>query len=411
MSEEFKPLAERTSERMAALLDDNRSIFTKPMKEDGTSQFIMPINAKTKQPYKGTAALVLLMQNRRDPRWLSYDQASFNKTPVKRGAYGTLIEFPSMNELRQRTENGQPVMRENGQPKMERVKLQEPVTVQAFLFNGKDLMNLKNGEVKPHDRTPTERAQMILDNSGAKMGPGLDTDNYDQKADTIYMRTKQAFEKPELYYAAALHQLAHWTAHESRLNRPDMFKVGSDQVFKEELRANIASILISAQLNLPYELGEHEAYLKDWATLMKDEPHELFKAAADAQQIADYVMKLELSMEQKQSANQAQSAGKLAEGMEIAYNNTTYKILEKLTKGKGGFKIEDMGTGEKIRMTPANGLYKSLLNQLNDPDRGADLGRGREQVEEQERGHEQGEEQEEEMAEAVEETTSRSRKR
>lgn len=403
MNEEFKPLAEHTSERMASLLNDNRSIFTKPMKEDGTSQFVMPVNAKTKQPYKGAAALVLLMQNRRDPRWLSYEQARFNKTPVRKGAYGTLIEFPSTNELRQKMENGQPVVKENGQPKMERVKLEEPVTVQAFLFNGKDLMNLKNGEVKPPEKTPMDRAQAIIDNSQITLDPGGMVTGYDRDTDSIRFGDRNIFEAPELYFSAILHELAHATQHESRLNRPNPDLPESDQLVREELRANIASIFISAQLNLPYDIHEHQHFHTDWARLLKEEPQELFKAAADAQQIADYVMNLEVSREQKQDAGQKQAAAKLAEGMEIDYNNTTYKVLQK--QAKGAFKIEDVTTGEKIRITPANGLYKSLLNQLNNPGQTEDVDRGREQEEEQAQDEEQ------ELAEAAEETTTRSRRR
>lgn len=402
MSEQFKPLAEQTGERMANLLNDNRSIFTKPMKEDGTSQFVMPINARTKQRYSGAAALVLLMQNRRDPRWLSYDQARFNKTPVRKGAYGTLIEFNSTNELRQKTENGQPVMKENGQPKMERVKLDEPVTVQAFLFNGKDLSGLKNGEVKTNPLTPIERAQAIIDNSQVNIlkEEGWQT-HYNPSTDFIYMAEEHEFEKPELYYATVLHELAHWTGHESRLNRPATDSPASDQLVREELRANIASILISAQLNLPYELGHHEQYLKDWAKLLKEEPHELFKAANDAQKIADYVTGLEKNREIKQDKDnkQIQSAGKLAEGMEIDYNNTTYKVLQK--QNKGAFKIEDMNTNEKIRITPSNGLYKSLLNQLNSPDQNREVEREREQEQEEKP----------ELVEAEEQTQTRSRRR
>uniref|UniRef100_UPI0025EA9D78 ArdC-like ssDNA-binding domain-containing protein n=1 Tax=uncultured Mucilaginibacter sp. TaxID=797541 RepID=UPI0025EA9D78 len=209
MSETYKPLPEQISDRMVNLLKDGRSIFTKPMKEDGTSQFVMPINAKTKQSYKGATALVLLMQNRRDPRWLSYDQAGYNKTPVKKGAHGTLIEFYSDNKLQQATENGQPVVKENGKPKMERVKLEEPVKVDAWLFNGKDLTNLKELKPKAQELSPTERAQAILDSSGVKLEPeGLVT-NYERASDTIHMPGKDEFEKPELYYATALHELVH----------------------------------------------------------------------------------------------------------------------------------------------------------------------------------------------------------
>jgi len=404
MSEQFKPLAEQTGERMANLLNDNRSIFTKPMKEDGTSQFVMPINARTKQRYSGAAALVLLMQNRRDPRWLSYDQARFNKTPVRKGAYGTLIEFASTNDLRQKMENGQPVMKENGQPKMERVKLDEPVTVQVFMFNGKDLQGLKNGEVKTNPLTPIERAQLIIENSQVNIlkEEGWKT-HYNPSTVFIYAAEEHEFEKPELYYAAVLHELAHWTGHESRLNRPLTDSPAPDQLAREELRANIASILISAQLNLPYDLGHHESYLKDWAKLLKEEPQELFKAANDAQKIADYVTGLEKNREVKQEKDtkQTQSAGKFAEGMEIDYNNTTYKVLQK--QSKGAFKIEDMTTHEKIKITPSNGLYKSLLNQLNNPGQSRAVETGRE--------HEQEHEEDMVEAESEEQTQTRSRRR
>jgi antirestriction protein ArdC len=409
MSEQFKPLAEQVSEKMANLLSDNRSIFTKSMKDDGTSQFMMPVNARTKMPYKGPSALILLMQNRRDPRWLTYDQARFNKTPVKRGAHGVMIEFGSTNELRQKTENGQPVMKENGQPKMERVKLDEPVTVQAFMYNGKDLMNLKTGEVKPNPLTPVERAQVILENSGVGIERPVEMTHYDRSSDTIRMPAMDEFEKPELYYAVALHELAHATAHETRLNRPDLDHADFDDLAKEELRTNIASILISAELNLPFNLGEHDSFLIPWAQILKENPNELFNAASDAQKIADFVVGLERQVGQKQEASQSQVNGKLKEGMEIAYNSTTYKILEK--QNKGAFKIEDMTTNQKIRITQTSGLYKSLLKQLNDPGQGQVTEKQQKPEKEQEQDRRQEQDEELELAAAETETKSHSRKR
>ena len=396
MSENYKPLPEQISDRMVNLLKDGRSIFTKPMKEDGTSQFVMPVNAKTKQSYKGATALVLLMQNRRDPRWLSYDQASYNKTPVKKGAHGTLIEFYSDNKLQQATENGQPVVKENGKPKMERVKLAEPVKVDAWLFNGKDLTNLKELKIKPQDLTPMERAQAILDSSKVKFEPeGLVT-HYERASDTIHMPGRDEFEKPELYYATALHELAHATSHETRLDRPDWDHPDYDNLATEELRANIASILISAELNLPFVLGEHEGFLVPWSQILQENPNELFTAADDAQKMADFVLGLEPKREQQQAVTaQKEVAAKLSEGLEIPYNETVYKVLEK--QSKGAFKIEDMSTGEKIKITPTTGLYKSLLNELNNPGQSKEM--AREQA------------QEPELAMAEEESTNYSRKR
>lgn len=378
MTEQFKPLAEQVSEKMVSLLNDSRSIFTKPIRDDGTSQFVMPVNARTKQKYTGAAALVLLMQNRRDPRWLSFDQASFNKTPVKKGAHGTLIEFRSSNELRPKTLNGEPVLTKNGKPKFERAKLDEPKTVQAWLYNGKDLNNLKALQPKQNDRPPLERAQDILDKSGVKFGPEGEVTHYDRTTDTIHMPAREAFEKPRQYYAVALHELAHATLHESRLDQKEGIPNSSDQLVREELRTNIASILVSAELNLPFELDEHAAYLADWAKLLTEEPQELFKAAADAQQIADHIIGLGTVRAEQLDTKQVQPAAKLAEGMEIAHNNTTYRILEK--QSRGAFRIQDLATGDKIRITPSTGLYKALTDQLNGRERAGSMPREKEQA-------------------------------
>jgi len=383
MSEQFKPLADQVSERMVNLLNDNRSIFTKPQKEDGSSQFVLPINARSKQKYTGPAALVLIMQNRRDPRWLSFDKALYNKTPVKKGAYGTLIEFMSSNELRPKTENGKAVLNKEGNQKMERVKLDVPVPVQAWLYNGKDLVGLRELKVKPAPLSPTERAQAMLDHSGTKQNPAA----------------IKTYDSPQLYYAAALHHLAHETA---KTALPEI----TDKA-REELRTNIASILVGAELNLPYLLDGHQEYLKQWATLLKDDPKELFNAATDAQHIADKVMGYEAKREQQQdtkqeqsqSAKQTQTPAKLTEGMEIAYKETTFKVLQE--QSRGAVKIEDLTTGDKLRIKPSDGLYKSLVSQLNNP------------VQHEVREQEQEQEQEEEleMAETEEQTKSYSRRR
>lgn len=371
MNENEKSLSEKVTEKMVGLLNEERSIFTKAVKEDGTSQFLMPINARTKQPYRGAAALVLIMQNRRDPRWLTYDQAKFNRTPVKRGAYGVEIEFNSTRELRQKVENGQPVRKEDGKPKMERIKLDEPVTVSAKMFNGKDLMNLKAGEVKTPELTPTERAQLIIDNSKVQFNHTSDFVHYDRKTDTVNMSPKESFESPELYYSAALHGLAHAATHESRLNAPEIDHPDFDALAKEELRTNIASIMLSAQLNLPYDVSEHRSFLTPWSQILQENPDELFEAANDAQKMADYVTQFERNVAQKVEVVQDQKqlpTGKLEVGLEIPYNNTAYKVLEK--QSKGAFKIEDLTSRQKIKITPSMGLYKSLVNQLNNSEAG-----------------------------------------
>src|ERR1700712_738468 len=97
MSKEFKPLPEQISEKMIAAIKDGKSIFEKPMNKDGTSQFVQPFNPSTGKKYSAQAALILMMADKPDPRWMTANQASFNKTHVLKESKGTLINFFSNN--------------------------------------------------------------------------------------------------------------------------------------------------------------------------------------------------------------------------------------------------------------------------------------------------------------------------
>ncbi|MGO4880940.1 MAG: zincin-like metallopeptidase domain-containing protein, partial [Bryobacteraceae bacterium] len=53
----------------------------------------------------------------------------------------------------------------------------------------------------------------------------------------------EAFKDAPGYYGTALHELAHWTGHPSRLNRPTLqesYRFGDLNYAKEELRAELA---------------------------------------------------------------------------------------------------------------------------------------------------------------------------
>lgn len=381
MSKEFKPLPEQISDKMIAAIKDGKSIFEKPMNADGTSQFVQPFNASTGKKYTGPAALILLMQDKEDPRWMTSNQASFNKTHVLKGSKGTLINFFTNNVTRPVMENGEQVKKENGFPKTERVTLDKPQLVDAWLFNGSQLNEMPEYQPEPQLLSPIERAQNILDASAAKIeDAGLLTD-YDRKKDTLMLPPRENFDPQELYYATALHELLHWTAHESRLNRPED-QPGSDTLIREELRANLASVMISAELNLPYDVSDHVGYLNAFAQLMKEDPKELFKAASDAQKMADFVMGLEPKIElEQQVAAEKSNPNKLEKGDVINYNGSQYTVLEKLKN-----KVYDMQKDdEKFKLSSKHGLYNSLLEAKKNPqelDRSLSVEENQEQEEE-----------------------------
>ena len=373
MSTPFKPLSEQIASKMIADLKAGTSIFQRP---NNSMNSALPFNIESGHRYAGPSALVLLMQKRDDPRWATSNQANRNHTAVVKGATGTLINFMSSYEYQKVVDGeGQPVLKENGKQRTERVKLDEPKQVEAWLFNGEQLRKLAKWEKEPMDLSPSARAQVILDNSRAVIEHGGDDMFYDTHSDTIALPEMEQFKNPEQYYAEALHQLAHWTAAEDRLNRP--VEGGADQslMAREELRTNLASFFLSKELNLPYDLNDHIGYLNSWSQLLKEEPAELFKAASDAQKIIDHIMafeqkveeKLEVVHENEVTEGKQQSGGdlqkfnpqRLSKGEVIPHNGTEFKVLAELKNNV--YQMQDLADNRKFKMSPKSGLFASLI--------------------------------------------------
>ena len=397
---QFKPLSEKIAGKMIADLKTGNSIFQRP---NNGLHSALPFNIESGHKYVGPSALVLLMQKRDDPRWATFNQANRNHTAVMKQMTGTFINFLSSYEIQKVVdEEGQPVLKENGKQRTERVKLEQPKEVDALLFNGEQLRKLPKWEKEPNMLSPAERAEVILTNSKAMIEHGGDDMFYDTRSDTIILPEMEQFASPEQYYAEALHQMAHWTAAEGRLNRPHESSIDQLTNLREELRTNLASLFISKELNLPYELNYHEAYVNSWAALLKDEPGELFKAANDAQKIVDQVLGFEKQVEEKQEEEQHEDeeehqeqkqetdhetgqddtrivADKLNKGEVIPHNGTEFKVLAEL-KNKV-YQMQDLGDKRKFKMGSDSGLFTALLEAKNNSQ---EVVLNREQVNEEE---------------------------
>ncbi len=67
-------------------------------------------------------------------------------------------------------------------------------------------------------------------------------------------------------------------------------RFGSGAYAQEELRAELASVFIGAELGLPSDIPNHASYIKSWIKALKEDKREIFRAAADAQKITDYLL-------------------------------------------------------------------------------------------------------------------------
>ncbi|PAW95455.1 hypothetical protein CKK33_18895 [Mucilaginibacter sp. MD40] len=366
MSKNFKALPVQLSDKLIAEIKEGNSLFQKSIKDNGMPAFVKPINPTTGKGYSAMNALILGMQRHDDPRWMSADAARYAGNWVKKDEKGTLIEFPKTSDIQAiRTAEGKTIKDDQGVTQTKTVEFDKPQRGQAFLFNAeqmKDIMPLDEFFQKQEaEQTldPTERAMKLVHDSKVEIIHGGQEAYYDKQHDVIFLPEPETFGNEVKYLQAAIHQLAHATGHESRLNRPMEGKFGSMEYAREELRAAIAGVLIGGELKIGHNFGHQAAYMNSFAKILKDEPFEIAKASRDAQKIANLLLGVNQKREQKQGAE----AG-FKKGDEIAYMDTTYKVLE--TYKTKSIKVEDAEGTRKV-LKPEYGLYKSLLEAKTNP--------------------------------------------
>ncbi len=155
------------------------------------------------------------------------------------------------------------------------------------------------------DFQPAEEA---IAATGAEIRHGGNRAYFDTLNDYIQMPIKGAFDSEAAYYGTALHELGHWTGHESRLNRIDkLARFGDRSYSAEELVAELAGAFLTAALGIPNErtLNNAAAYLGHWLDVLRSDNRAIFTAATAASAAADYV--LDFSRQVEQPAEEAEA--------------------------------------------------------------------------------------------------------
>ena len=370
---ETKPLSlhEQVASRLIEMLKLGTSPWMKPWNSDGAGVFQFPYNAQTGNRYRGINALHLLMSGREDPRWLTFKQAESMQAKVNKGEKGTLIQFVKTHQQKTlRDEKGRVVFDELGNAVVERLTLARPLVSNAWVFNAAQISGLDPLESlsqKPLTWDPVLRAEELIGASGAEINHRyIDSAYYDMRYDSITLPQRNQFDSAALYYATALHELAHWSGHPSRLNRASLINSGIKEYSKEELRAEIASMIIGSELGIGHNPSQHASYVESWVSILEDTPFEIHAAAADAEKIADFLLSMErkISLQtDQQMAPPSLKAGQgyLLLGDEIAYKDSIYRVDAHLKQGR--LKMQQHPSGLQFILSSADPLYASLLQQ------------------------------------------------
>ena len=304
-----KPFHETVAEKLIEQLKEGTAPWQKPW-QAGDPGAVIPINPTTGKRYRGINAIHLMSQGHTDQRWMTYKQASAVDAQVRKGERGTPIQYWKFSEEHDKLDaSGKPVLDTKGEPIKQTVKLERPRVFFATVFNAEQIDGLPTIQArKQQDWNAVERAEQILQASGAVIRHGEQNRAFYRPAtDSIHLPNKGQFPTADNYYATVLHELGHWTGHESRLDRDLVHPFGSDGYAKEELRAEIASMILGDELGIGHDPGQHVAYVGSWIKALEEDPLEIFRAASDAEKIQDYVLGLEQKQVQEQSTQQRQS--------------------------------------------------------------------------------------------------------
>jgi antirestriction protein ArdC len=227
---------------------------------------------------------------------MTYKQAADQGWQVRRGEKGTQIEFwdvraPRKEESRPEAGGGT----RYGDDEKRGTRLVHRVYT---VFNATQIEEVPSYE--PKRPTPFEvvrSGEKILENSGARVQHDqADRAFYSRSSDSIHLPPKDAFKDAAGYYGTALHELAHWTGHPSRLHRATLnesYRFGDSNYAKEELRAELASVFIAAERGIPHDPAQHAAYVGSWIKALREDKNEIFRAAHDASAATEFILALE----------------------------------------------------------------------------------------------------------------------
>jgi antirestriction protein ArdC len=159
------------------------------------------------------------------------------------------------------------------------------------------------GELDFH---PVEKAEAILsaleERTGLRILHGKREACYVPAMDEIHLPAKKSFKSVYDYYSVAMHEASHSTLHAKRLDRKDAIakRWGDEAYSLEELRAEISSAILSAELGIKMtetqrakHLSNHAAYLQSWVKAISRDSSAIFTAARDAERMTEYILSLE----------------------------------------------------------------------------------------------------------------------
>lgn len=238
---------------------------------------VLPHNAATNRAYSGWNLFALMLEQDElgttETGWLTKKQADRLNVVIHEQATPALIHYVDTSRQWARS---------------------------WIVYNLSQTSGFKKPRVRTHFWDPIQRVDRIIVRSRAKVlhDARCPIPHYSPVDDRIYMPDRNLFLDSYSYYRTLLHELAHWTGHASRCNRR-LRDIGFSDVrrAREELYAEIASMLLGMELGIGHDLVNHTEYVRSWVRILNDSDKEIRNAVATATKIQRYIKQFDLSSE------------------------------------------------------------------------------------------------------------------
>lgn len=278
----MRDVYQEVTDRIAAALEKGVAPWVRPWTAAGA-----PRNVGGRE-YNGVNVILLEMEAAErgfaSPIWMTYKQAAERGGHVRRGERGTTVVFWKVSDLED--EKGRPVIGNDGEQR------------RSFYLRHFTVFNLDQteGVSVPAEAVPAvvneedrdRAADAFARATGASVKHGGSKASYSKEQDVVRMPAWEAFRGAADYYSTLLHELVHWTGHDSRLARDLSGRFGSGSYAMEELVAELGAAFLCARLRIDGTL-QHAEYLATWAKKLREDKRAIFSVAGTAKKAAEFL--------------------------------------------------------------------------------------------------------------------------
>ena len=260
-----------------------------------------PVNSKGKL-YSGVNMVKLLMaqldNNYKSNQWLTFKQIKALKGSINKGEKSSRVFFFTVYEKEKVAQDNfvRGDIKINKGDKYQSTILC-PKYYPVFNLSQTSLADTENAIVFDNN------LQNLVDNNGVEI---ITHDQgqacYNRNLDIIKMPSSKYFDSEDNYKAVLLHELAHSTMHETRLNRNVDLKCKLSYA-KEELVAELSSAMLSAHFGIQTEIQNHASYIDSWLKDLTDE--DFTNAVKECVKVVNYFLGGQKESEKKQEVDKA----------------------------------------------------------------------------------------------------------